>query len=291
MPRSNGLAKSQTSGATSGPSTPVRTTSVKPTEFVIALERGLSVLRSFDADHRRMTLAEVAALTGLSRGTSRRFLLTLQTLGYLASDGKKFWPTPQVLHLGYSYMAAFGITDAARDVMQAVSETVQEASSLAVLDGDEIVFVVRVGARRVLGTNIISGTRLPAHCTALGRVLLAGLPDRQLDAVLSRLELTAFTDRTATSLSDLKMKLAEVRRLGYSIDIGEVEIGLSSIALPVRNTAHRVLAAINIGCLSARVSAERMKGEFYPVLRDAAERIGQTLSDKALLKGNGSTSA
>lgn len=263
-----------------------RPAGVDPTEYVSALERGLSVIRSFDDEHRRMTLSEVAELTGLSRGTTRRFLLTLQTLGYVASDGKVFWLTPQVLHLGFSYMASFGITDATRDAMQTVSNKAHEASSLAVLDGTEVVFVIHVGVgfRRVLGANIVSGTRFPAHCTALGRVLLAGLPDRQLDATLSKIDLVALTDRTTTTLSGLKGILADVRRLGYSIDDGEVEVGLRSIAVPVRNPSKRVIAAINIGCMSARVTVERMIDEFYPILREAADHIGQVLSDETMLE-------
>ncbi|WP_245870230.1 IclR family transcriptional regulator domain-containing protein [Teichococcus rhizosphaerae] len=242
-------------------------------EFVLSLERGLAVLCAFGPGRERMTLTQVATLTGLSRGTARRFLLTLAELDFLSSDGKLFWLTPKVLRFSHGYLASFGRSEAARPHLQAVSDRFGESCSLAVLDGADVVYVVRVEARRVFSSRIDIGTRLPAHCTALGRVLLSGLEDGLLEAWLVRHPLTPWTERTVTDPGLFRQRIQEARRQRHAIIDGETEIGSRSIAVPVPDAAGRTVAALNIGASAARVSLAQMRREMLPALRAAAARI------------------
>ena len=181
------------------------------TEFVQSIERGLSVLRVFGAEQPSMTLAEVARQTGLSRATSRRVLHTLSTLGYVAFDGKFFELTPRVLDLGYAYLSSLKLSDIAQPTMERLSERLNESVSAAVLDGDEIVYVARVPTTRILTISLGLGSRLPAHCTSMGRVLLAALPQAEIETYLERVELVARTERTVTDRSELRRVIHETR--------------------------------------------------------------------------------
>ncbi len=243
-------------------------------EFVTALDRGLTVLTCFGAGRRSMTLSQVAAACGLSRGTARRFLLTLQTLGYVGGDGKWFWLTPKVLRLATAYLSSNGLAELARPVIRRVTEQTGESSSLAVLDGADIVYIARVETRRIFSSGLEPGARLPAHCSSLGRVLLAAMEPAQLDRWLGEHPLHALTPRTVTDPERLRAKLREVRQQGYAVIDGEIEIGIRSISVPVIDPQGRTVAALNIGTLAARVSLEQMRRELLPVLRGAAREIG-----------------
>lgn len=244
-------------------------------DFVTALERGLSVLGSFGRGRERLTLSQVAQLTGLSRGTARRFLLTLVELQFLASDGKLFWLTPKVLDLGQGYLSSYGRGDVARPILQSVSAKFNDSCSLAVLQGADVVYVARVEARRVFSSRIEVGSRLPAHCSSLGRVLLAALDDAQLDAWLARHQpLSAWTERTITDPDKLRLRLQDVRKQRHAIIDGELEIGSRSIAVPVINRHGDTVAALNIGSSTARVSLEQLRRSFLPVLREASAQLG-----------------
>lgn len=242
-------------------------------EFVLSLERGLAVLCAFGPGRERMTLTQVAALTGLSRGTARRFLLTLAELDFLASDGKLFWLTPKVLRFSHGYLASFGRSEAARPHLQAISDHFNESCSLAVLDGADVVYVARVEARRVFSSRIDIGTRLPAHCTALGRVLLGGLEPEALEAWMARYPLSPWTERTVVDPALFRQRIQEARRQRHAIIDGETELGSRSIAVPVPDLTGRTVAALNIGASAARVSLAQMRREMLPALRAAAERI------------------
>ena len=246
-------------------------------DFVTALERGLGVLETFGRGRERLTLTEVAAHTKLSRGTARRFLLTLVELQFLASDGKNFWLTPRVLDLSHGYLSSFGRGDVARPILQAVSEKFQESCSMAVLEGADVIYVARVEARRVFSSRIDIGTRLPAHCSSLGRVLLAALPEDQFEAWLGRHELTAWTERTITDPGRLRARIQEVRRARHAIIDGEMELGIRSIAVPIVNRLGATVAALNIGTSAARVSLDQMRRTLLPALREAAQQIGAAL--------------
>jgi IclR family pca regulon transcriptional regulator len=246
-------------------------------DFVTALERGLAVLETFGRGRERLTLTQVATYTKLSRGTARRFLLTLVELQFLATDGKIFWLTPKVLNLSHGYMTSFGRGEVARPVLQSVSAKFQESCSMAVLEGPDVVYVARVEARRVFSSRIDVGTRLPAHCSSLGRVLLAALAEEQFEAWMARHELAAWTERTITDPERFRARIQEVRRARHAIIDGEMELGSRSIAVPIVNRLGVTVAALNIGTSAARVSLDQLRRTFLPVLRDAALQIGGAL--------------
>jgi IclR family transcriptional regulator, pca regulon regulatory protein len=247
---------------------------------VQSLERGLSVLRVFGADAPALTLADVARRADLSRATARRILHTLAALGYVATDGKNFELTPKVLDLGYAYLSSMHLGDIAQPTMEALSEQVHESVSLAMLEGDDIVYVARVPTKRIMTISLGLGSRLPAHCTSMGRVLLADLPPAQLDAYLLRAPLVARTERTVTDQSLLRAALVEVRARGWALLDQELEDGIRSVAAPVRDRSGRVVAALNIGTQAARVTLQQLRADLVPALLDAAGTISRQLAKR-----------
>lgn len=247
-------------------------TAGRNSEFVQSLARGLAVIRAFDSEHPDLTLSDVARETGLTRAAARRFLLTLVDLGYVRTDGRLFALRPRVLELGYSYLSSLGLPEVALPHMEVLVAQVHESSSLCVLDGDDIAYVARVPTRRVMTVAITVGTRFPAYATSMGRVLLAGLPPAALDAYLGGVELTELTPRTITRPDKLRAALSRVRSQGYAIVDQELEVGLRSIAVPVR-VRGRVVAALNVSMHASRRSSETARQELLPPLRATAEAI------------------
>ncbi|WP_276958864.1 IclR family transcriptional regulator [Allomeiothermus silvanus] len=241
--------------------------------FVEALARGLSVIRCFDESHERLTISAVARLTGLSRATARRSLLTLHALGYVATDGKLFWLTPKILSLGHAYLSSTPLPRLLQPVLEEVSAQLHESCSASILDGEEIVYIARSATRRVISVGLGVGSRLPAYCTSMGRVLLAALEPEALEAYLARTPLRPLTPRTLTDPARLRLELERVRQQGYALVDQELELGLRSAAVPVRNARGRVLAAMNVGVQAARVSQEELQGRLLPVLRQAAASL------------------
>jgi IclR family transcriptional regulator, pca regulon regulatory protein len=259
-------------------------------DFVQSLSRGLEVITAFGPDRQDMTLSDVARLTGLTRATTRRFLLTLVELGYMRSDGKLFSLTPHVLNLGFSYLSGLSITEVAQPHVQNLASKVHESSSVAVLDGDDIVYVVRVPTRRIMAVAISVGTRFPAYATSMGRILLAALPSDQLDAYLERVDLIALTKFTITDSIRLRQLLDQVRADGFVITDQELEEGLRSTAAPIRDANGKVIAAINLSAQATRVSPARMREDLLPHLLEAARRIEIDLraTDRYAASGNDS---
>ncbi|GAB2662491.1 IclR family transcriptional regulator C-terminal domain-containing protein [Gordonia jinhuaensis] len=247
-------------------------------EFVQSLGRGLSVIRAFDGDHPRRTLSDVARATGLTRATARRFLLTLNELGYVRTDGSVFWLTPQVLDLGYSYLSGLSLPDVSTPHLQDLTHSVHESSSVSVLDGTDIVYVARVPVGRIMTVSITIGTRFPAHATSMGRVLLAGLPEKDLDEMLTDTPLTALTSHTVTSADDLRSELDTVRSQGYSIVGQELEEGLRSMAAPIHDADGRVVAAVNLSTPYARYTLPQLRKDLLPPLLQTAEAISTDLA-------------
>ncbi|TYK44549.1 IclR family transcriptional regulator domain-containing protein [Actinomadura decatromicini] len=241
--------------------------------FVQSLERGLNVIRAFDSATPRLTLSEVARATGLTRAAARRFLLTLVDLGYVRTDGRLFSLTPGVLRLGYAYLSALSLPDVAEPHLERLVATIRETSSVSVLDGDDVVYVARIPTSRIMTVAISVGTRFPAYATSMGRVLLAGLPDADLDDRLARAARRPFTERTTTDPATLRREIDRVRRQGWSLVDRELEDGLRSIAAPIRDAAGTVIAAANVSVTAGRVPAARMRRELLPLLLDAAARI------------------
>lgn len=245
-------------------------------EFVASFARGISVIRAFGPGATRLTLSDVAETTGLTRAAARRFLLTLVALGYARSDGKYFELTPAVLEIGYAYLASLDIWESVQPYLRGVTEQLHESCSAAVLEGDEVVYVARSAVnRRVLSINLAVGTRLPAHATAMGQVLLAGLEPAALTRYLKAATLAAYTEKTTTDPAALRARLDGIRAQGYALADQELESGLRSLAVPLHNRDGRVIAAINVSAPAAQVPAEVMIATYLPVLRDAASRCDQ----------------
>nr|WP_244917884.1 IclR family transcriptional regulator C-terminal domain-containing protein [Pseudacidovorax intermedius] len=245
--------------------------------FVQSFARGLQVIRSFSASAPRQTLSEVAAASGLTRAGARRILLTLQTLGYVESDGRLFFLTARILDLGFAYLSSMPIWNRAEPVMESLVAQVKESCSAAVLEGTDVVYVMRVPTHKIMRINVGIGSRLPAYCTSMGRVLLAALPEDELQRRLAASPIAALTRHTLTDPEAIAARIAQARRQGWCLVNQELEEGLISIAAPVRDRAGRVLAALNISGQANRTSAKVMQDSLLPPLLDAAARVSSLL--------------
>ncbi|MDO5739976.1 MAG: IclR family transcriptional regulator C-terminal domain-containing protein [Ornithinimicrobium sp.] len=213
-------------------------------EFVQSLARGLDVITAFDAEHRELTLSEVAKRAGLTRATARRFLHTLLTLGYARQHDQRFALTPRVMRLGYAFLSGLPLADIAQPHLKGLSTHLGESTSVSVLDGPDILYIARVQTHRIMATAIPVGTRFPAYATSMGRVLLAHLPPPQLDSYLATTPLEPLTRHTLTDPQDLRAELTRVRAQGYAVADQQLALGLRSVALPLRDEGE-VVAAIN----------------------------------------------
>lgn len=247
-------------------------------EYVQSLERGLSVITSFSAERPRQTLAAVARETGLTRATARRLLLTLVELGYVRTDGKLFELTPRVLDIGYSFISSLNVQEIAQPYLEAFSERVRESSSVAVLDDCDIVYVARVPTARIMTVAIGLGSRFPAYQTSMGRVLLAELSDDEAVEIYRRSDTSRATDRTVESADALVESLVAVRRCGFAVVDQELEIGIRSVAAPLRNGAGRAVAAVNVSTHAGRTSLEQIYDTFVPDLLQTAADISAALA-------------
>jgi IclR family pca regulon transcriptional regulator len=245
---------------------------------VQSFARGLAVIRAFDATRPEQTLTDVAAATGLTRAGARRILLTLQTLGYVEAEGRLFRLTPKILDLGFAYLTSMPFWNLAEPVMEALSAQVHESCSAAVLDRTEIVYVLRVPTHKIMTINLSIGSRLPAYCTSMGRVLLAALDDARLDEVLDASSLVARTPRTIIDRDALKEAIAVVRRQGWAIVDQELEEGLISMSAPIRDRQGRVIAALNISGNAQRKNAKQMVKAFLEPLQEAAQRVSDMVA-------------
>lgn len=250
----------------------------KPSDsYVQSFARGLEVIRSFSASAPQQTLSEVAAQTGLTRAGARRILLTLQTLGYVETDGRQFRLTPRILDLGFAYLSSLPIWNLAEPVMEDLVEEVRESSSAAVLDGLDIVYVLRVPTHKIMRTNLGVGSRLPACWTSMGRVLLAALPDDELQQRLEAHPLQRWTEHTATDVPTLLARIRQARQQGWCLVNQELEEGLISIAAPLTNRTGQTVAALNISGQANRTSAEVMQETMLPALLKAARTISRMM--------------
>jgi IclR family transcriptional regulator, pca regulon regulatory protein len=247
-------------------------------DFVRSLARGLDVIRSFGPERPQMTLSEVARATGLTRAAARRFLLTLAELGYVRSDGRDFSLRPKVLELGYAYLAGLSLNEVAAPHLEDLVALTRESSSVAVLDGEGIVYVVRVPTKRIMTAAISVGTRFPAYATSMGRVLLAHLPDDQLERYLTSARFEPITRRTVTNAGHLREILRSARAQGYVMTDQELEEGLRSAAVPIRDANGRAVAAMNVSTHASRVSMEELRRNLLPQLMETAGLIEADLA-------------
>ncbi len=247
-------------------------------DYVQSLARGLKVLCAFDRERPNPTLTQVAERTGLSRAAARRLLLTLQHLGYVGCRGRNFFLTPRVLELGYSYLTSLDLTEMAQQSMEQLSQRVGESCSMAVLDGHDIVYVLRVPVRRVMSVALGVGARLPAFATSLGRVMLADFSESALAAWLRDQTLRAYTPHTLHTARALKAELARVREQGFALVARELEPGLCSIAVPIRAVDGAAVAALNVGMPYSDDAPARARKTVLPALVDAKATVEQAIA-------------
>ena len=246
--------------------------------YVQSFARGLEVIRSFSAQAPRQTLTDVASRSGLTRAGARRILLTLQALGYVESDGKLYALTPRILDLGFAYLSSMPIWNLAEPVMEALVDQVKESCSAAVLEGSDIVYVLRVPTRKVMSISLGVGSRLPAYCTSMGRVLLAGLEDEEVVKRLRAGKPRMLTKSTVTDIDALLAKVQQVRRQGWCLVNQELEEGLISMAAPIVDRGGRTVAALNISGQANRTGARQMQETMLPPLLKAGEQISRLLA-------------
>jgi IclR family transcriptional regulator, pca regulon regulatory protein len=248
-------------------------------DFMASLARGLAVIRAFGGRPAGgASIAELSLRTGIPRSAVRRCLHTLSRLGYVAAEGRRYSLRPRVLSLGAAYASSTTLTIAAQRFLDQVSTAVRESCSLSVLDEGEILYLIRSAtSARIMSVDLRPGSRLPAYCTSMGRVLLASLPPPELRAYLQRTRLVAHTDRTITTRDRLLQALETVRRNGHAVVDQELELGLRSIAVPVHDAAGRVVAAMNVGTQAARVPLREMERRFLRPLQSAAAELGLLL--------------
>lgn len=237
------------------------------------LAKGLAVIESFGADSPRQSISEVSAASGLDRATARRCLLTLAHLGYADYDGKFFTLTPRVLRLGTACLAGMPLPQLVQPSLDLLSERIGESSSVSILDGAEIVYVARAAQRKVMSISLMPGSRLPAFCTSMGRVLLAALPEAEARAVIGPGPLPARTPMTVTDPEAVMAELARVRAQGHALIDQEVEQGLRSIAVPLADARGRVVAALNVGVSARQKTVEELVPMFLPELQRVATEI------------------
>ncbi len=242
--------------------------------FMTSLARGLAVIQAFNHEKRELTISQLSNKTGLSRAAVRRCLYTLARLGFAGSDdGRHFFLRPRVLALGHSYLFSMPLASAAQPVLEHLSRILHESCSIATLDGLDIIYVARADVTRIMSIDLGVGSRLPAFCTSMGRVLLASLAADQLESYLTRVEFTRYTDRTVTTVEKLRQVLGVVHLRGYAMVDQELELGLRSMAVPIQNPSGKVVAALNVGAHAQRVSIQNMQTKFLPHLRAAAEEL------------------
>ncbi len=247
--------------------------------FMTSLARGLIVIQAFTQQSPQMTISQLSVKTGLSRAAVRRCLYTLSKLGFAgAEDGQRYALRPRMLSLSHTYTTSSTLSTAAQPILERMSQTFRESFSVATLDGNEIVYIARTQVpSRVMAVDLHIGSRLPAYCTSMGRVLLAYLPPEQLEAYLARVDLVPHTTRTIATVDKLRAALRTVRRLGYALVDQELEVGLRSLAVPVYAPSGRVVATVNLSGNAPRMPVFDMQTHFLTPLRNAAAELSAFL--------------
>ena len=247
--------------------------------FMTSLARGLIVIQAFTQQSPQMTISQLSIKTGLSRAAVRRCLYTLTKLGFAgAEDGSRYSLRPRMLTLSHTYTTSNTLSSAAQPILERMSAALHESFSVATLDGEDIVYIARTQVNRVMAVDLHIGSRLPAYCTSMGRILLAYLPAEQLEQYLAKVNLVPHTTRTITSVEKLRLALRNIRRNGYAICDQEYEVGLRSIAVPVYSSSGRVVATLNLSGNAPRLSVLEMQSRFLTPLRNAASELSVFLN-------------
>ncbi len=246
--------------------------------FMTSLARGLAVIRGFSQEQRRLSVAQLSQKTGIPRAAVRRVLYTLGALGYAASaDGRHYALQPRLLSLGHAYLSTTPLVAAVQPYLEAVSAAVEESCSLATLEGDDILYLGRSVTSRIISVTLNVGSRLPAYCTSIGQVLLAELAAPELDAYLARVRISAYTDRTPASIPALRALLAQVRKQGHALAVEQMEIGVMSVAVPLRDVTGRAIAGINVIAQTGRGSPDDLLVRCLSPLKAAATELSAQL--------------
>lgn len=246
--------------------------------FMTSLARGLAVIRAFSQEQRRSSIAQLSQRTGIPRAAVRRVLYTLSRLGYVGSeDGRHYALQPRLLSLGHAYLSSTPLVAAVQPHLDRVSEAVDESCSLATLEGDDILYLARSVTSRIISITLNVGSRLPAYCTSIGQVLLAELPPAALDAYLARVRISRFTDRTPASAAALASLLERIREDGYVLAVEQMEVGVMSVAVPVRNVTGRAVAGINVIAQTGPRSPDELVVRCLPHLKAAVAALSTQL--------------
>ncbi len=251
---------------------------LKPTDFLGSLAKGLSVIEAFSADQPRLSIADVSAATGLDRATARRCLLTLAELGYADYDGKFFRLTPRVLRLGTACLATMPLPSIVQPWLDTLSAEIGQSTSVSILDDWEIVYVARAARQRIMSISLMPGSRLPACCTSMGRVLLAERPEPEVRSLLERHPPARRTEYTVTDVEALIGILREVKHEGFAIIDQETELGLRSIAVPIHDSRGRIVAALNTGVAAMEASAASLREDYLDKLLAVQQALRPLLS-------------
>lgn len=241
--------------------------------FMTSLARGLAVVKAFSEQRRAMTIAQLSHKTGIPRAAVRRCLYTLKQLGYADSEANNFYLKPKILSLGYSYLSSTPLTISAQPALNKISRQLNESCSLGVLEENDVLYISRSQSSRVMSVALNAGSRVPAHCTSLGRVLLSALSESDLCDYFSKARLISYTDRTVTDEGELRGILNDVRQKGYAIVEEELEIGLRSIAVPIRGASGMTVAAVSVGAQTSRAARIQLEQNFLPALLNAASEL------------------
>jgi IclR family transcriptional regulator, pca regulon regulatory protein len=250
---------------------------VRAKEGMAGLAKGLAIIEAYSASRPRLTVSDAAHLTDMSRPAARRCLLTLVELGYLAHDGKFFTPLPRMLRLGGAYLSTSSLAQIAQPLLAGARDELQESVSMAVLDGGHSVFIARAEAVRIVSTGVKLGGRLPVYCSATGRVLLSGMTEEDIRRHLDLFPMKRLTDRTLANPGAVLKAVQRAALEGYAISSEEIEFGMTAMAVPVRNRAGAIEAAVSVSVFSGRVSVENLKESFLPVLQALAARLERSL--------------
>lgn len=237
------------------------------------LAKGLAVIETFGTTNPRQSISDVAAASGLDRATARRCLLTLAHHGYADWDGKFFTLTPRVLRLGTACLASMPLPAIVQPALDALSDQIGESSSVSILEGDEIVYIARAAQRKVMSISLMPGSRLPAYCTSMGRIMLASLPESEARARLGTARFPARTPHTLTDPEAVMAELARIRAQGFAVNDQEVELGLRSVAVPLTNARGKVIAALNLGFAARAEPVDKVTAQLVPQLQAVATHL------------------
>ncbi len=242
-------------------------------DWIAGLERGLSIIEAFDDANPRLTASQAGQRTGMTRTAARRYLLTLQAMGYVASDGKLFWLTPRVLRLGQSYLESARLPRIVQPFLQRVAAGTHETAYLSVMDGDEVVYIARNGPNRNMSTGYVLGARVPAQVTAAGMLMLSQRDDANLSAWLATRELRAYTSHTIASKERMKLELARIRAQGWALSEQQLDLNSRGVAVPLRDRHGDVVGALNITMPMGHESSDDAVARVLPVLRETAQAM------------------